>query len=165
MFNYQMGDMNVMSNTCNSCNSGNTGTMATMGTMGNMTNQEVFEIGANCLLVLKNRLFAVVEIESAVPGVDLSVYVIIRIDQQTAMQLHDAGLEFCQIQNSIPVATEGVNVEFQCIFINKNQAFALFDVEDDFDRAVFVRIPLDEAKKIIKKGVPQCTVVDARSHH
>ncbi|MED2970888.1 hypothetical protein P4361_01185 [Fictibacillus sp. B-59209] len=162
MFEYQISDMNVMSNTCNSCNSDNTGTM---GTMGTMTNEEIFEIGANCLLVLKNRFFAVVEIESAVPNVELSVYVIIRIDQQTAMQLHDAGLEFCQIQNSIPVATEGVNVEFQCIFINKNQAFALFDVEDDFDRAVFVRIPLDEAKKMIRRGVPQCTVVDARSHH
>ncbi|WP_082635837.1 hypothetical protein [Fictibacillus sp. S7] len=130
-----------------------------------MSSDEVFEIGANCLLVLKNRFFAVVEIESEVPGVDLEVFVIIRIDEQTAKKLHDAGLEFCEIVNRIPEATEGVNVEFKCIFINKNQAFALFDVEDDFDEAVFVRISLDEAKRLIRRGAMQCTVIDARNNN
>ncbi|MDM5200514.1 hypothetical protein QUF84_22020 [Fictibacillus enclensis] len=143
----------------------NTRNLSLFNNLNNMSSDEVFEIGANCLLVLKNRFFAVVEIESEVPGVDLEVFVIIRIDEQTAMQLHDAGLEFCEIVNRIPEATEGVNVEFKCIFINKNQAFALFDVEDDFDEAVFVRISLDEAKRLIRRGAMQCTVIDARNNN
>lgn len=162
MFEYETGEMNEMSNTCNSC-SGNTENGGDV--MGTMMNEEIFEIGANCLLVIGHRFFAVVEIESEVPGVDLEVFVIIRIDEETAIRLRRAGLELCEVVNRIPEATEDVTVEFKCIFINKNKAFALFDVEDGFDRAVFVRISLDEARELIRMGAPQCTVVDAREHH
>lgn len=130
-----------------------------------MMNKEIFEIGAHCLLRIGNRFFAVVEIESVVPGVDLEVYVIIRIDVETARRLRNAGLEFCEIRDTIPRSSRDVNVEFKCIFITQRQAFALFDVEDDFDRAVFVRITLEEAERAIRDGAMRCTVIDARERH
>ncbi|MGG1575348.1 hypothetical protein [Fictibacillus sp. NRS-1165] len=131
----------------------------------NVGSEEVFEIGANCLLVLGNRFFAVVEIESEVPGVDLEVFVIIRIDERTARRLNRAGLELCEIRNSIPRSRNRENVEFKCVFINRNQAFALFDVENDFDNAVFVRISMQEAQRLIRQGAQQCTVIDARNNN
>ncbi|MDM5200513.1 hypothetical protein QUF79_21070 [Fictibacillus enclensis] len=133
------------------------------GNLSNMTPEEIFEIGANCLLVLGNKFFAVVEIESAVMDVDLSVYVIIRIDEATARRLHNAGLEFCEVTRTVPRERNGITVEFQCVFIQGNNAFALFDVENDFDEAVFVKISLSEAKRLIRQGAMQCTVIDARN--
>ncbi|UZJ78570.1 hypothetical protein [Fictibacillus sp. KU28468] len=129
-----------------------------------MGTEEIFVIGANCLLVLGNRFFAVVEIESEVPGVDLEEYVIIRINERTARRLNNAGLELCEVQNTAPRSRNGVEVEFKCIFINRNQAFALFDVENDFDEAVFVKISMEEAKRLIRQGARQCTVIDARTN-
>ncbi|SFE66835.1 hypothetical protein SAMN05428981_107154 [Bacillus sp. OV194] len=129
----------------------------------NMNNEEIFEIGANCLLVLGNRFFAVVEIESEVPRVDLEEFVIIRINERTARRLNNAGLELCEVQNTVPRSRNGVEVEFKCVFINRNQAFALFDVENDFDEAVFVRISMEEARRLIRRGAQQCTVIDARN--
>ncbi|MES9684576.1 hypothetical protein CN514_00640 [Bacillus sp. AFS001701] len=127
-----------------------------------MNEEEIFEIGANCLLRIGNRFFAVVEIESEVPGIDLEVFVIIRINMETAKRLKNAGLDFCEIRNTAPRNEDGVTAEFKCIFITNRQAFALFDVENDFDRAVFVRISLEEAERAIRKGAMRCTVIDAR---
>ncbi|MEH7401643.1 MULTISPECIES: hypothetical protein [Bacillaceae] len=125
-------------------------------------NEEIFEIGANCLLRIGNRFFAVVEVESEVPGVDLEVFVIIRINMETAKRLKNAGLDFCEIRDNFPKNGNGVTAEFKCIFITNRQAFALFDVENDFDRAVFVRITLEEAERAIRNGAMRCTVIDAR---
>ncbi|XRG80199.1 hypothetical protein V5E38_07810 [Rossellomorea sp. GAMAL-10_SWC] len=126
-----------------------------------MNEKEIFEIGANCLLRVGNRFFAVVEIESEVPGVDLEVFVIIRINMETAKRLKNAGLHFCEIRNTAP-REDDVTAEFKCIFITNRQAFALFDVENDMDRAVFVRISLEEAERALRRGAMRCTVIDAR---
>jgi hypothetical protein len=129
-----------------------------------MNVEEILEIGANCLLRLQNRFFLVVEVESEVPGVDLEIFIIARIDEDTARNLADAGLEFCEIRNTVPKRRMGVEVEFICIFIDRNQAFALFDVEDGGDNAVFVRISLEEARRAIRRGAHLCTVIDVREN-
>ncbi len=134
-----------------------------LSNLSKMTTEEIFEIGANCLLVLGHKFFLVIEIESAVPDVELSVYVIVRTDEVTARKLHDAGLDFCEVTRTVPRARKGITVEFQCVFIDGCNAFALFDVENDFDKAVFVKISLAEAKRLIRRGAMQCTVIDARN--
>ncbi|MFE1243555.1 hypothetical protein ACFW35_05430 [Fictibacillus sp. NPDC058756] len=130
-----------------------------------MYQEEVLEIGANCILRLKNRFFLVVEIEADVPGVELEIFTIARIDKETARRLFDAGIEMCEVTNKVPKPNKGREVEFICIFIDRDKAFALFDVEEGGeDEAVFVRISLEEAKCAIRKGARHCTVVDAREH-
>ena len=130
-----------------------------------MFQEEVLEIGANCILRLEDRFFLVVEVEADVPGVELEIFTIARIDKKTAKRLLCAGIELCEITNKVPKPTKGREVEFICIFIDRDMAFALFDVEEGGeDQAVFVRISLEEAKCAIKKGARHCTVVDAREH-
>jgi hypothetical protein len=131
-----------------------------------MYQEEILEIGANCILRLKNRFFLVVEVETEVPGVELEIFTIARIDKETARRLLDAGIELCEIRNTVPKRKNGREVEFICIFIDRDKAFALFDVEEGGeDKAVFVRISLEEAKCAIKKGAKRCNVIDARDHH
>ncbi|WNB90955.1 hypothetical protein [Bacillus sp. NEB1478] len=130
-----------------------------------MNQQEVLEIGANCILRLKDRFFLVFEVEADVPGVELEIFTIARIDKETARRLFDAGIECCEITNKVPRPTPDREVEFICIFIDRDMAFALFDVEEGGeDHAVFVKISLEEAKCAIRKGARHCNVVDAREH-
>ncbi|EKN67763.1 hypothetical protein BAZO_07774 [Schinkia azotoformans LMG 9581] len=124
-----------------------------------MNMQDVISIGANCVLQIRNRFFLVVEIEVEAGNVAFEEYVFIRISRGEAMTLLDAGVERCEISNRVPMM-DNLEVEFICVLIVGRDAFAVFDVEDDTDHAVFVKISLVEANRLIRRGARRCTVID-----
>lgn len=121
--------------------------------------QDVISIGANCILQIRNRFFLVVEIEVEAGNVAFEEFVFIRISRREAMELLNAGVERCKISNRVPMM-DNLEVEFICVLIVGSEAFAVFDVEDDTDRAVFVKISLVEANRLIRRGARRCTVID-----
>lgn len=124
-----------------------------------MNLQDPVTIGAHCILQVKNRFFLVVEIEVDADNVAFSEFVFIRITRQEAMALLNSGVRRCEITRHIP-RSAGLDVEFVCVLIVGAEAFALFDVENDFDEAVFVKISLIEAQRLIRKGAKRCTIID-----
>ena len=61
----------------------------------------------------------------------------------------DAGVQPCEIRTSFP-RSDDVEVEFICILIVNRKVFAVFDVEDDTDEVVLVKISLEKARLNIK---------------
>jgi|SRR3954454_13340755 hypothetical protein len=125
-----------------------------------MSMEDVISIGANCIVQIRNRFFLLVEIEVEAGNVEIEEFVFIRISRREARTLLDAGVELCEIRTSFPRSNE-VEVEFICVLIVGVDAFAVFDVEeDDTDEAVLVRITLAEARRLIRRGARQCTVIN-----
>ncbi|WP_458415385.1 hypothetical protein ACNQFZ_13150 [Schinkia sp. CFF1] len=124
-----------------------------------MNMQDPVTIGAHCILQVRNRFFLVVEIEVEAGNVEFEEFVFIRITRQEAMALLNSGVPRCEISRRIPRSDE-LDVEFICVLIVGGMAFALFDVENDFDEAVFVRISLIEAQRLLRKGAKRCTIID-----
>lgn len=124
--------------------------------------EDVVSIGANCILqTRRNGFFLVVEIEVEANGVEIEEFVFIRISRREARVLLNAGVELCEIVSSRP-RSDDLEVEFICVFIVDGEAFALFDVENNMDRAVFVPITLAQARSLINRGARRCTVINRR---
>jgi hypothetical protein len=121
--------------------------------------EDVISIGANCIVQIRNRFFLLVEIEVEAGNVAFEEFVFIRISRQEARTLLDAGVHRCEITTSVP-RSDGVEVEFICILIVDGEAFAVFDVENATDEAVLVEIPLAAARRLIRRGARECTVID-----
>ncbi|WML26407.1 hypothetical protein [Neobacillus sp. OS1-33] len=124
-----------------------------------MSIEDVISIGANCIVQIRNRFFLLVEIEVEAGNVAFEEFVFIRISRQEARTLLDAGVHRCEITTSVP-RSDGVEVEFICILIVDGEAFAVFDVENATDEAVLVEIPLAAARRLIRRGARECTVID-----
>jgi hypothetical protein len=121
--------------------------------------EDVISIGANCIVQIRNRFFLLVEIEVEAGNVAFEEFVFIRISRQEARALLDAGVKRCEITTRVPLSDD-LEVEFICILIVDGQAFAVFDVENDTDEAVLVEIPLAAARRLIRRGARECTVID-----
>ncbi|SMQ81232.1 hypothetical protein SAMN05444673_4202 [Bacillus sp. OV166] len=124
-----------------------------------MSIEDVISIGANCIVQIRNRFFLLVEIEVEAGNVAFEEFVFIRISRQEARTLLDAGVHRCEIRTRVP-RSDDVEVEFICILIVDGEAFAVFDVENDTDEAVLVEIPLAAARRLIRRGARECTVID-----
>ncbi|WP_045519553.1 hypothetical protein [Neobacillus niacini] len=117
-------------------------------------NNDVVSIGANCVVRIGNRFFLLVEIEVEV--IDLEEFVFIRISEQEFRTLIRAGVQRCTIADRIPRN----NAEFICVLIENGRAFLVFDVENNEDEAVLVRISLSRAEELIRRGAMRCTVIN-----
>ncbi|MEC1525544.1 hypothetical protein P9D43_26445 [Neobacillus niacini] len=117
-------------------------------------NNEVVEIGANCVVRIGNRFFLLVEIE--VEAINLEEFVFIRISEREFRTLIRAGVQRCTIRERMPRN----NAEFICVLIENGQAFLVFDVENNQDEAVLVRISLTRAEELIRRGAMRCTVIN-----
>ncbi|MBT2698833.1 hypothetical protein J7E79_15650 [Bacillus sp. ISL-40] len=124
-----------------------------------MSIEDVISIGANCIVQIRNRFFLLVEIEVEAGNVAFEEFVFIRISRQEARTLLDAGVNRCEITTRVP-RSDDVEVEFICILIVDGEAFAVFDVENNTDEAVLVEIPLAAARRLIRRGARECTVID-----
>ena len=124
-----------------------------------MSIEDVISIGANCIVQIRNRFFLLVEIEVEAGNVAFEEFVFIRISRQEARTLLNAGVQRCEITTRVP-RSDDVEVEFICILIVDGEAFAVFDVENDTDEAVLVEIPLAAARRLIRRGARECTVID-----
>lgn len=118
-----------------------------------MSMQDIISIGANCIVRISNRFFLLVEIE--VEDIDLEEFVFIRISQQEARTLLAEGVQRCEIVNRMPCGGELI-----CVLILAGEAFEVFDVENNVDEAVLVRISLRRAQDLIRRGVRRCTVIN-----
>ncbi|MFP5115328.1 hypothetical protein ACSU64_23540 [Bacillaceae bacterium C204] len=125
--------------------------------------EDVISIGANCIVEIRNRFFLLVEIEVEAGNVAFEEFVFIRISRQEARALLDAGVQRCEVVTRVP-RSDDVEVEFICILIVDGEAFAVFDVENDTDEAVLVEIPLAAARRLIRRGARECTVIDRLRH-
>jgi hypothetical protein len=114
----------------------------------------VISIGAHCVVRIGNRFFLLVEIE--VESLNIEEFVFIRISEGEFRALIRAGVQRCTISNRIPTN----NVEFICVLIVDGQAFAVFDVENNVDEAVLVRISLERAENLIRRGARRCTIIN-----
>lgn len=128
-----------------------------------MNMEDVISIGANCIVEIRNRFFLLVEIEVEAGNVAFEEFVFIRISRQEARALLDAGVQRCEVVTRVP-RSDDVEVEFICILIVDGEAFAVFDVENDTDEAVLVEIPLAAARRLIRRGARECTVIDRLRH-
>lgn len=104
--------------------------------------ERVIRIGATCIAEINGRFFLLVEIEIGVAGEEIEQVIVIRITAAQAQALLRAGVERCTIVTEIPTSRAGVEVELICVFVVGNFAFLVFDVENNFDRLVLVRVPL-----------------------
>jgi hypothetical protein len=120
---------------------------------------DIVSIGANCLVQVDDRFFLLAEIEAIAPGVEIDPTIFIEISEFQFNALRDAGEEVCIIQDTIPVAEPGLDVEFKCIFFINDQVFLVFDVENSTDEAVLVRVnPLD-ALRFLQQEVGFCPII------
>ncbi|WP_082129675.1 hypothetical protein [Aneurinibacillus tyrosinisolvens] len=117
------------------------------------------EIGSRCIIRNQGRFFLLAEIEAKAPGVEIDPIIIIRLTNDQARRLLRGGLKLCPIRNTRPRSTPGLKVEFKCIFIDRGRAFSIFDVENSTDNAVLVRISLQRARELIRRGARRCTVI------
>jgi hypothetical protein len=118
-----------------------------------MDRENIVTIGANCVVRIRNRFFLLVEIE--VELLDIQEFVFIEISAREYRALRRAGVERCRIADRRPS-----NAEFICVLLLDGEAFEVFDVEDDVDEAVLVRISLARAVDLIRRGAMSCTVIN-----
>ena len=111
------------------------------------------EIGAHCVVRIAGRFFLVVELE--VESLNIEEFFFIRISEREFRALLRAGVQQCTISNRVPT-----NGEFICVLIVDGEAFAVFDVENNVDEAVLVRISLERAANLIRRGARRCTVIN-----
>ncbi|PLS09478.1 hypothetical protein [Neobacillus cucumis] len=127
-----------------------------------MNPEDPISLGAHCILqTRRNGFFLVAEIEAEAGNVDIEEYVFIRISRREANALLNAGAMRCQVTNQIPTS-DNLDVTFVCVLILNGEAFALFDVENNTDDAVLVTISVAEARRLIRRGARQCTVINRR---
>ena len=107
-----------------------------------MPNNDPIEIGATCVAHIDNKFFLLVEIEIEVMCFEREEVVVIEITEDQAEALIAAGVMRCQIVNTIPTPSPGREVELICVFVVGQNAFLVFDVENNEDRLVLVRVPL-----------------------
>lgn len=123
-----------------------------------MSMSDVISIGANCILqTRRNGFFLLVEIEVEAGNVDIEDFVFIRISRREAQTLMNAGVKLCQVLERFPSGAE-----LGCVFIVDGEAFAVFDVENNTDEAVLVRISLAQARSLLSRGARRCTVSNRR---
>ncbi len=120
---------------------------------------DIVTIGANCLVQIENRFFLLAEIEAVVPGVEIDPDIFIEINQAQFNALKNAGEPECTIQDTIPVAEPGFNVEFKCVLFVNDQVFLVFDVENATDEAVLARTTPLEALRRIFGGASFCPII------
>ncbi|MCM3774149.1 hypothetical protein M3225_27430 [Priestia aryabhattai] len=125
-----------------------------------MNIEDIISIGANCIVKIGNRFFLLVEIEVEFGNVAIEEFVFIRISEQEARILLAGGIQRCTIVNSLPRSCDDLEVEFICVLIAGGEAFVVFDVENDVDKAVLVPISLREAERLIRRGARRCTVIN-----
>jgi hypothetical protein len=117
-----------------------------------MSSEDIVSIGATCIVKINGKFFLLVEIE--VEDIQLEEFVFIRLSRCEAEKLLCEGIERCEIASRAPA-----NGELKCILIIGDNAFAVFDVENAEDEAVLVRISLNRARILIRRGVMKCTVI------
>lgn len=103
-----------------------------------VTQCDPITIGARCIAEISGRFFLLIEIETD----DIERVVVIRISAAQAAVLLAAGVMRCRIQDTIPVATPGGEVNLICAFVEGNEVFVVFNVENTTDELVLVRVPL-----------------------
>ena len=99
----------------------------------------MISIGATCIAEINDQFFLLVEIEIVAPGVDIEEVVVFRLTPEEAQALIAAGIRVCRIVNEIPVPGPGQEVEFKCVLIVDNQAFLVFEIENNTEELVLVR--------------------------
>ena len=102
----------------------------------------IFRIGAVCVLEFNNQFFLLVEVESEVGGEEIEQVIAIRISAAQAQRFLNAGIMRCEIRNTIPQPTPGMEVNLICVLVIDDTAFLVFDVENATDRLVLVRADL-----------------------
>lgn len=105
-------------------------------TSGNI--ESLIRLGARCLLNIDDKFFLLLEIEIG----EQEQVIVISITSDVAAALMSAGIEPCQVVTEIPTATPGTEVNLICVFVVDGFAFLVFDVENNFDVLVIVRVPL-----------------------
>lgn len=123
-----------------------------------MSLEDIISIGAQCIVRFRNRFFLLVESELKVDNVAIEEFVFIRLSEREARILLASGVQPCEIVNHRP--WDDLEVDFICVLIVDGEAFAVFDVENNVDEAVLVRISMREAQALIRRGTRQCTVIN-----
>lgn len=100
---------------------------------------DIISIGATCVAQISGRFFLLIEIEIDVAGREIEEVIIIEITSAQAAALIAAGVMRCQIVNTIPTGRE---VNLICAFVVGENVFLVFNVENEIDRLVLVRVPL-----------------------
>lgn len=99
-------------------------------------------VGATCVAQIEGRFFLLIEIEIEVLGVERQEVIVIEITAAQAAALIASGVMRCQIVNTIPTPSPGMEVNLICAFVVGENVFLVFNVENATDRLVLVRVPL-----------------------
>lgn len=103
---------------------------------------EPIEIGATCVAQIEGRFFLLIEIEIDVVGNERQEVIIFEITGAQAAALIAGGVPRCQIVNTIPTPSPGMEVSLICVFVVGQNAYLVFNVENATDRLILVRVPL-----------------------
>lgn len=103
---------------------------------------DIISIGATCVAQIDGRFFLLIEIEIEVLGNEREEVIIIEITAAQAAALIASGVMRCQIVDTIPTPSPGMEVNLICAFVVGQNIFLVFNVENAADRLVLVRVPL-----------------------
>lgn len=106
---------------------------------------------ATCIAKVSSRYFLLVENEINLTGTAIRPVVAIRLNDDQAHKLLDAGVEHCDITDSVPNNKSGLTADFKGILPIENHTFLLFDTTMGL---------LDEKHHIILVNAPLCPIID-----
>jgi hypothetical protein len=106
---------------------------------------------ATCIAKISSRYFLLVENEINLTGIAIRPVVAIRLNDDQARKLLDAGAEHCDITDSIPNSKSGLTADFKGVLPIDNFTFLVFDT---------IMGLLDQKHHIILVNAPLCPIVD-----
>lgn len=104
-----------------------------------------------CIAKISSRYFLLVENEINLTGTAIRPIIAIRLNDDQARKLLDAGVEHCDITDSVPNSRAGVTADFKGILSIENQSYLVFDA---------VMGLLDQKHHIVLVNAPICPVLD-----
>lgn len=109
---------------------------------------------ATCIAKINSRYFLITENEINLTGRAIRPLVTIRLHDDQARKLLEAGIEHCDITDSVPDSSSGFTADFKGILTIENQTFLVFDTT----------IGLSDPKHhILLVNAPPCPVIDETS--
>lgn len=106
---------------------------------------------ATSIAKISSRHFLIVENEINLTGTAIRPVVAIRLNDDQAHRLLDAGVEHCDITDSVPNNKSGLTSDFKGILSIENLTFLVFDTTMGL---------LDQKHHIVLVNAPLCPVID-----
>lgn len=109
---------------------------------------------ATCIAKISSRYYLLIENEVNLTGAAIRPVVAIRLNDDQARKLLEAGIQHCNITDSVPNSSPGLTADFKGILPIESQSFLVFDTTMGLS---------DQKHHIVLVNAPLCPVIDETS--